>query len=527
MHSKSDAELLREYAQGNEDAPFEELLRRHVDLVHSAALRQSDSADAAAEISQTVFVDLARRARLLASRFQAEASLAGWLCRSARNQALNLRRNEFRRHARERLAMDQLVPTESSPDWERLRPILDAAMAELSEAEYDALVMRFFQKLDLRAVGRALGVSDNAAQKRIVRALDKLRELLSRRGLTTTTGVLSLAITANGVQAAPAGLTLTISAAASMAGTAAAAATATTITKTIAMTTLQKALITTAAVAAVGAGVYESRKASIWEARAQTSELQQTKNANQLEELERQRDEAVNAQAALRQENQRLAEAAAEVPRLRGELARARRQQPSSAAWNAGALDPNDPAVRNLMEAKAKADKIAQYLKAMPDKAIPELQFLDDNDWFTATKSAKFDSDADVRRTLRELRSIAKNNLPMGRSLYAFIQANNGQLPTDMSQLKPYFIPPVTNSSSFHWRGVQTPEDDALVDSILARYKLLHGGSVNDYPSGTWFIAEKSPVDKEYDTRMKSAPGTSTIISTGAGETGDPDDKAY
>jgi len=96
-----------------------------------------------------------------------------------------------------------------------------------------------------------------------------------------------------------------------------------------------------------------------------------------------------------------------------------------------------------------------------------------------------------------------------------------------MSQLKPYFIPPVTNSSSFHWRGVQTPEDDALVDSILARYKLLHSGNVNDYPPGTWFIAEKAPVDKEYDTRMKSAPGTSTIISTGVGEAGDPDDKAY
>jgi RNA polymerase sigma factor (sigma-70 family) len=487
-----------------------------MNLVYSAALRQSDSAGAAGEIAQSVFVDLARRAGLLAPRLSAEASLAGWLCRSARNQALNFRRNEYRRHARERLAMEQLLPTESSPDWERLRPILDAAMAELSDADYDAVVLRFFQNQDLRAVGRVLGVSDDAAQKRISRALDKLRERLSRRGLTTTTAALSLAITANGVHAAPAGLVLTISAAATMTGTAA-AATATTFAKTIAMTTLQKALITTVAVAAVGTGVYESRKASMWEARAQILESQQTKNASQLEELERQRDEAVNAQAALQQENQQLAQAAA----------RARVQQPPFAARDAGALDPNDPAVRYLMEAKAKADKIAQYLKAMPDKTIPELQFLDDSDWFNATKSAKFDTDADVRRSLSELRSIAKNNLPMGRSLYAFIQANNGQLPTDMSQLKPYFVPPVTNSSSFHWRGVQTPEDDALVDSILARYKLLHSGNVIDYPSGTWFIAEKAPVDNEYDTRMKSAPGTSTIISTGPGEAGDPDDDSY
>jgi RNA polymerase sigma factor (sigma-70 family) len=520
MQSKSDAQLLREYAEGRGDSAFAELVLRHTDLVYSAALRQSDSPDAAAEIAQSVFVDLVRRAGVLAPRLAVEASLAGWLCRSARNQALNFRRNEFRRHARERLAMEQLLPTpESPPDWERLGPILDAAMADLPEPDYDALVLRFFQNQDLRTVGRALGVSEDTAQKRVARALDKLRERLIGRGLTTTAAALSVAITANGVHAAPAGLIPTISAAAAMTGTAAAAATTTAITKTIAMTTLQKALITTTAVAVVGTGVYESHQASAWEARAKTLEAQQTTNAIELEELQRQRDEAVNAKAALQQENQRLAQAAAEVPRLRGDLARARA--------NAGPLDPNDPAVQYLTEAKAKRDKIAEYLRAMPDKKIPELQFLDDNDWFTATKSAKFDTEADVRRTLSDLRSVAKNNLPMGRSLHAFIQAHNGQLPTDMSQLKPYFIPPVTDSSSFHWRGVQSPEDDALVDSILARYKLLHSGNVNDYPPDTWFIAEQAPVDTEYDTRMKSRPGTSTIISTGLGEAGDPDDNSY
>ena len=141
MQSKSDAELLREYAKGGGDAAFAELVRRHTNLVYSAALRQSDCADAAAEIAQNVFVDLARRAAGLVPRLPAEASLAGWLCRSARNQALNFRRNEFRRHARERLAMEQLLPvSESAPDWERLRPVLDAAMAELPESDYDALV---------------------------------------------------------------------------------------------------------------------------------------------------------------------------------------------------------------------------------------------------------------------------------------------------------------------------------------------------------------------------------------------------
>lgn len=528
MQSRSDAELLREYAKGGGETAFAELVRRHTNLVYSAALRQSDSADAAAEIAQNVFVDLARRAGDLAPALPAEASLAGWLCRSARNQALNLRRNEFRRHARERLAMEQLLPTsESSPDWERLRPVLDAAMAELPEADYDALVFRFFQNQDFRTVGRALGVSDDTAQKRVSRALDKLREQLTRRGVTTTAAALSVAIIANAIQAAPAGLTLTISTAAAMTGTAAAATTTATITKTIAMTTLQKVLITTAAVAAIGTGAYEGHKASTWEARARTLEAQQTTNASQLEDLQRQRDEAVAAQTALQEENQRLTLAAAQVPKLRGDLVRARAQQQSSAPSNPGALDPNDPAVQHFMEAKATAEKISRYLDQMPDKKIPEIQFMNDRDWLKATESAKFDTDADIRRTLRELRSIAKNNVPVGRSLYAFIHDNNGQLPTDMSQLKPYFAKPVTDSSYSHWRGIQNAQDDALVDNILARYQILHTGNASDYSPGTWFIAEKAPVDKEYDTRMKVAPGTSTIISTGLGEAGDPDDKSY
>ena len=140
MQSKADAELLKEYANRGAEPAFSELVLRHTNLVYSAALRQAESAGAAAEITQTVFVDLARRAGAVVSQISTEASLAGWLCRSARNQALNFRRNEFRRHARERLAMEQLVPTsESNSDSERLRPVLDAAMAELSEVDYQIL----------------------------------------------------------------------------------------------------------------------------------------------------------------------------------------------------------------------------------------------------------------------------------------------------------------------------------------------------------------------------------------------------
>jgi hypothetical protein len=356
--------------------------------------------------------------------------------------------------------------------------------------------------------------------------LEKLRAQLSRRGVTTSAAALSLTIAANAIYAAPAGLMSTIATAAAMSGAGAVTTTAT-ITKTIAMTTLQKTLITVAAIAAVGTGIHEARQASTWKERAEIAEAQQTTTAKQLEELQHQRDEAVNAQSELQQENRRLTLAAAEAPKLRGELVRARANARPSASSSAGALDPNDPAVQHFMEAKAKADRVAQYLKEMPDKSIPEIQFMDDNDWLAATKSAKFDTEEEVRKTLSNVRSIAKNNVPLGRSLYAFLRDNHGQLPTDMSQLKPYVAKPVTDSSSYQWRGVQSPEDDALVDGILARYKLLHSGNVNNYPTGTWFIVEKAPADKDYDTRLKFAPGTSTSISTGLGEAGDPDDSTY
>src|SRR4051794_24484121 len=141
MQPKSDAQLLRGYAEGGAEAAFDELVHRYTNLVYSAALRQVNSPDAAAEIAQGVFIALARGAKELEPRLAAEASLAGWLCRVARNLSLKFRRDEFRRVTRERETVPQMMSVpDPTPEWERLRPVLDDAMSRLSEAEYDALV---------------------------------------------------------------------------------------------------------------------------------------------------------------------------------------------------------------------------------------------------------------------------------------------------------------------------------------------------------------------------------------------------
>src|SRR5258705_7609845 len=181
MTEKSDVQLLREYAEDGNEGAFRELVVRHTDLVYSAALRQVASPDLARDVAQSVFTDLARKARSLAQSDNGRDSLVGWLYRGTRFAALNQLREERRRHARERQIMEQFEqPSGTANDWDRIRPTLDEVLAELSDEDREAVLMRFFQDRDFRAIGASLGISDDAAQKRVSRALEKLRAEFDR-----------------------------------------------------------------------------------------------------------------------------------------------------------------------------------------------------------------------------------------------------------------------------------------------------------------------------------------------------------
>ncbi len=178
-----DADLLRYYAAGSE-AAFRELVRRHLGMVHGTARRILAPAPHLAEdVTQNVFTDLAKQAPSL----PAGVVLGGWLHRHTCYLALNTARAEHRRRARERTAMEiNAVNENSGPDapWVQLAPVLDDALNQLEPADRDALVLRYLEQRDLRSVGRALGSSEDAAQKRVTRALEKLRGLLVRSGVT-------------------------------------------------------------------------------------------------------------------------------------------------------------------------------------------------------------------------------------------------------------------------------------------------------------------------------------------------------
>src|SRR5436309_8380217 len=306
MQEKSDAELLREYVgQGNE-AAFREIVTRHADLVYASALRQIRSPEFARDIAQTVFTDLARKAQSLGQTLAENASRARWLYRSTRFAAHTQSRGDRRRQARERQAMESFDTTsETATEWDRLGPGLDEAMADLSDEDREALLLRFFKNLDFRAIGQSIGVSDDAAQKRVSRALERLRAEFNRQGVTTTAVALSTAVSANAVSMGPAGLAATLSTAALVGTTFTTTATAT-ATKAIAMTTLQKTIIGATLVATVGIGFYEARQASIARTQIQTLEQQ---HAEQIEQLTREYNDATS----------RLASMAGEVDQLKSD----------------------------------------------------------------------------------------------------------------------------------------------------------------------------------------------------------------
>jgi len=319
MQDHSDAQLLREFAERRSELAFREIVTRHTDLVYSAALRHVESSDLACDVAQGVFIDLAGKARPLAEKMAESSSLVGWLYRSTRYAALNLLRDNRRRLAHERLAMEQLITNpESAPDWGRVRPVLDEAMADLSDDDREALLLRYFKNHDFRAVGRALGVSDDAAQKRVSRAVERLREFFAKRGVTVGSSGLLVAISANAVQSAPVGLAATIST----------AVTTTAITTATIATHTTMHWINIKSIAAIVAAALAAGTGTNWIQQGQANRLRKEnlRLIAQQEELANERDTALSAASQKNNDLEQLRKETRELPKLRGEIGLLRRQ---------------------------------------------------------------------------------------------------------------------------------------------------------------------------------------------------------
>lgn len=213
--SVTDQQLLRDYVESGSEAAFAELVRRYVDLVYSVAQRTTGDKHSAEDVTQATFLAFARNASRLTDR----AVMSGWLYRTVRNLGAKAVRADVRRRAREQQAafINEMNSNDSGDTWQHIAPQLDLALEALTEQERETVLLRFFQQKSNREIGRLLGLSEETAQRRVSRAVERLRMVFARRGITVSAGALSTSVLTNAIQAAPTGLATAASSAATVA----------------------------------------------------------------------------------------------------------------------------------------------------------------------------------------------------------------------------------------------------------------------------------------------------------------------
>ena len=443
-----DSELLRRYSEEKSEEAFTELVQRHLPLVYGAALRRmGGDPHLAMDVAQTVFIALARRA----DAFSARTPLPAWLYRVTRNTAVDLWRREMRRRNRdlEIMKTQELSTSENAlPDWERLGSLVDAEMDGLPERDRTAVVLRYFAGRSYPDIASTLKLTEESARKRVDRALERLREQLARRGVTSTAAVLAGLLTANGAQAAPANLTATISRGAVAAG---AATGVSGLSAFLVFMSTSKIIATGAVVLLLGAAYLLERE-------------------RQMEELSRQLTTS-QAMAALRTQPRMVAPAVTAAP-------------------IAPVADPLGIA-GDMGKWLGQLQKVQDLLGAHSDQWIPELGLLNDRDWLIAAMGAQLESEVDQRIFFGRLRNTAKVKFmrTAQQAMLRYAEAHDGNLPAQATDLM-QFLPPRYAKAD-----------------IMERYGMFKTGRVADIPRiGGWdanVMGELAPQrDAEYDTQI-------------------------
>ncbi len=386
-------QLLAEYLETGSEAAFRELVARYISLVYSTALRLVEGDRASAEdVAQTVFLHLSRNARKLAR----ESLLGGWLHRDTCYVAAKTLRRERRRQAREREAvLMNSLEDHSQANLDKVAPLLDEAINQLGTEDRNAVLLRFFEQRDFRAVGAALGSTEDAARMRVSRALERLQVLLKHRGVILSAAALGSALAGEAVAAAPAGLAASV-AGSVLATSAAGGGVAVTVLKIMAMTKLKVALGTIVA-AGIGTTLVLERQAQanlrednralqqqveqltrLSEANRGLSDLlaQGSTNGSSLDQLDRLRNEV----AQLREQKRRLDQALAENRQLRSARAStsARPLSPAErwpnplfllpkASWTFAGYATPETAVQSMLWAGLSGDAEAILNSSVPE----------------------------------------------------------------------------------------------------------------------------------------------------------------
>ena len=194
----NDRELLSAFAHGDEQA-LDSIIKKYFPVVYGAAVRQLNDRHLAEDVAQSVFILFSRKAPSLSP----DVLLGGWLLRATRFVARDTMKQKFRRVEREEQASRCEAATEAGePVWALVAPVVDEALAILSSKEQQCVLARFFEDQSFREIGEQQSISEDAAQKRVSRSLEKMRSFLERRGLKMGAAAFGALLTTNLVQRA-------------------------------------------------------------------------------------------------------------------------------------------------------------------------------------------------------------------------------------------------------------------------------------------------------------------------------------
>lgn len=399
---KNDGTLLAEYHSARSEESFRELFSRHAPMVYSSALRQTGRAVLAEEVTQAVFGVLAQKAGQLRSH----PVVSGWLHQTTRFAALRAVRSEQRRQIREQEASRMNDSTdETDRIWAQLEPHLDEAMGSLGESDRDALILRYFENRSLREVGERIGVTDDAAQKRVSRALEKLRRFFDHRKLGLSTGVIAAALPGNAIGAVPATLAQSLPAAVIAGGSAPATLELIQETMNLLFWTKLKTAAPIALIGAVAVGTpITVQHNTIADLRQENAELRA-----QLAALQSAPKQVVAAKPVITATQlEKIRADAAEVHRLRADIARTRDAAVAESARVRQAEAATEKAQRQIAKAtQAKMSAQRTLAKDREKKAI-ELMVSDSKRLGLAFNIAK--SKGGIPRSFEEF--VEHSNFP-------------------------------------------------------------------------------------------------------------------
>lgn len=426
----NDGELLRQYVEEGSEAAFTEVVNRHVHVVHAMAMRRSNSnSHLAADVTQRVLISLARHA----PRLIRHPAITGWLFTTTRNAVLDALRSERRRQRYEQEAYT-MYDNDDSPQEEPSDKLLLDAVDQLKERDREVLLLRYFQGWQLSQIGATLLLPEDTVRMRVDRAVTKLRAALARRGITSSAGMLATALANNSALGAPADLV------GQMTRVALAAGPATSLTFGLGTLFYEtKGILSgTSVVLAVLAGAF----------------LYQSDRRNQLQD--------------------EISRVLVERTMLRARVAATTRNTPATAGPVASA-----PAQGPVVTVTS-ADDIAllrALIAAAPEEQIPELALLGERDWQLVVNSYSPTDKAILPTAFKSLREGARIRFAANsmEALRRYSEANAGALPTQVSQLGPYY-------------------DQSISPEILGRYVMLRQGQYADMSLTTPLIGEISGV---------------------------------